>query len=70
MMSVDGKPVGVGAGVEFGGINLGQLTQAVTKGLQIAAGHLQHQSSSAFSKGGSFASYKTEYSKPMRLATK
>jgi len=52
MMSVDGKPVGVGAGVEFGGINLGQLTQAVTKGLQIAAGHLQHQSSSAFSKGG------------------
>ncbi len=52
MMSVDGKPIGIGAGVEFGGINLGQLTQAVTKGLQIAAGHLQHQSNSASRKGG------------------
>ncbi|MBV8883138.1 MAG: hypothetical protein JO235_03955 [Chroococcidiopsidaceae cyanobacterium CP_BM_RX_35] len=52
MMSVDGKPIGVGAGVAFGGINLGQLTQAVTHGLQIAAGHLQHQSTSAGRKGG------------------
>lgn len=52
VISTDAKPMGVGAGVEFGGVNLGQLTQAITKGMQIAAGHHQHQSSSAARKGG------------------
>jgi len=52
MMSADGKPIGIGAGVAFGGQNLGSLTHAVTQGLQIAASYLQHQSSSASRKAG------------------
>jgi len=52
MLAGDVKPLGVGAGASFGGTNLGQLTQTVTKGLQISAAHLSHQASSAAKKGG------------------
>lgn len=52
MLAADVKPFGLGAGASFGGTNLGQLTQAVSKGLQIAASHLSHQSSIAAKKGG------------------
>ena len=52
LISADVKPIGIGAGVAFGGINLGQLTHAVTEGLKIGAGHLQHQSNSASRKAG------------------
>jgi Tc toxin complex TcA C-terminal TcB-binding domain/Neuraminidase-like domain/Salmonella virulence plasmid 28.1kDa A protein len=51
VMGTDAKPFGVGVGIEFGGTNLGQLTQAITKGMQIAAGHFSHQASSASKKG-------------------
>ena len=50
--AADVKPFGLGAGATFGGTNLGQLTQTVTKGIQLAAGYLSHQSSSAAKKGG------------------
>src|SRR5262249_37562222 len=52
LIAGDVKPLGVGAGASFGGTNLGQLTQTVTKGLQITAGYLQHQSNSASHKSG------------------
>ena len=52
MVEVKGQPLGVGAGIEYGGINLGQLTQAATSGIQIAATHLQYQSTNASRKGG------------------
>lgn len=52
MLAGDVKPFGVGAGATFGGTNLGQLTQTVSKGLQIAASHLSNQSVSAAKKGG------------------
>lgn len=52
MFAGDVKPFGVGAGASFGGTNLGQLAQTVSKGLQISAGFLSHQSSSAGKKGG------------------
>jgi len=46
------EPIGIGAAISFGGVNLGQMTHAVTQGIQIAANHLQHQSASASRKGG------------------
>lgn len=49
--TVDAKPIGIGVGIEFGGINLGQITQAVTNGIRISSDHLAHQSSSAHKKG-------------------
>jgi hypothetical protein len=52
MLAGDVKPLGVGAGASFGGTNLGQLTQTISKGLQIASSHLSHQSSIAGKKGG------------------
>jgi SAM-dependent methyltransferase len=52
MLAGDVKPLGVGAGASFGGTNLGQLTQTVSKGLQITAGYLSHQSSTASKKAG------------------
>lgn len=51
MIKADVAPMGIGAGVAFGGTNLGQLTQAVTKVMQLSAGHLSHQSASAGKKG-------------------
>lgn len=51
-IAADVKPFGLGAGATFGGSNLGQLTEAVSKGLQISATYLSHQSSSAAKKGG------------------
>jgi Tc toxin complex TcA C-terminal TcB-binding domain/Neuraminidase-like domain/Salmonella virulence plasmid 28.1kDa A protein len=50
--AVDAKPIGVGAGVTLGGTNLGNAAQAAAKGLQIYAGHLTYQSTSAGRKGG------------------
>jgi hypothetical protein len=52
MIKADATPMGVGAGVAFGGTNLGQLTQAISKVVQLSAGHLSHQASSAAKKGG------------------
>lgn len=52
ILAGDVKPFGVGAGASFGGTNLGQLTQTVSKGLQITASYLSHQSSSAGKKAG------------------
>ena len=52
MLAANVEPLGVGAGASFGGTNLGQLTQTVTRVLQMTAGHLQHQSTSASRKAG------------------
>ncbi len=52
MIEVKGQPIGIGAGIEYGGINLGQLTQAATSGIKIASTYLQYQSSNASRKGG------------------
>ena len=52
MLAGDVKPFGIGAGAAFGGTNLGQLTQTVTKAMQLAAGYLSHQSTSAAKKSG------------------
>lgn len=51
-LAVDLKPFGIGIGASYGGSNLGQLTQTVSKGLQITASHFSHQSSMAAKKGG------------------
>ncbi len=50
--ATDVKPWGIGAGLTFGGTNLGLACQAVARGLQIQAGHLSYQSSSAARKSG------------------
>ena len=50
--SVDGKPLGVGAGVTWGGINLGNALQATARGLQVYSTHLSYQSSNSGKKGG------------------
>jgi hypothetical protein len=52
LIKADVAPMGIGAGASFGGTNLGQLTQTVSKAMQLAAGYLSHQSSSAAKKGG------------------
>jgi hypothetical protein len=50
--SVDAKPIGIGAGLAFGGMELGTALEAVAKGLQIKVSDLNFQSSNARSKGG------------------
>ena len=52
VFAADVKPFGIGAGGSFGGSNLGSAASAVARGLQIYAGHLTYQSSSAGKKGG------------------
>ena len=49
--AVDVKPIGIGAGVTFGGNNLGNYAQAVAKGLQVFGGYLSYQSTNAGRKG-------------------
>lgn len=49
---VHATPIGVGAQVQWGGPNLGNLTQAVARGLQIGVNDLNFQSSNARSKAG------------------
>ena len=49
---VDAKPIGIGAGVNWGGPNLGNLTQAMAKAMQTYSSHLSFQSSHAAKKGG------------------
>ncbi len=51
MLKGDVAPMGIGTGVAFGGTNLGQLTQAISRVVQLSAGHLAHQSTSAAKKG-------------------
>ncbi|PIE70711.1 MAG: hypothetical protein CSA22_06040 [Deltaproteobacteria bacterium] len=50
--SADAKPWGVGAGVVWGGLNLGNVTQAGAKVAQIRSNDLSYQSTSAGKKGG------------------
>lgn len=46
----EAEPMGVGAAISFGGRNLGNAAQATARGMQIQAGHLSHQSTSASRK--------------------
>jgi len=46
------KPMGVGAGLHWGGLNLGNATSAVARGLQIYATYLANSSANAGRKGG------------------
>lgn len=48
----DVKPFGIGAGSEWGGLNLGNAAQAVARGLQVHASDLSFASSNAAKKGG------------------
>ncbi|MEO6488803.1 MAG: hypothetical protein ABIO04_02590, partial [Ferruginibacter sp.] len=50
-LSTDGKPMGVGAGIVFGGNMLGNAAQAVARGMQTHVGNLNFNSSSAAKKG-------------------
>lgn len=51
-MTVDGKPFGIGAGVNWGFPNLANATQAVGKGLQMVSSQHVFESTSAGKKGG------------------
>ena len=66
---IDAKPIGIGAGVKWGGPNLGNLTQALAKVMQTYSHHLSFQSSHAAKKEGSNGHYRNEFSRPMLLAT-
>lgn len=48
----DAKPIGVGAGITMGGINLGNALQAIAGYMQIEASDLSYQSTNAGRKGG------------------
>ena len=48
----DVKPLGVGAGSGWGGINLGNAAQAVARGMQVHASDLSFASSNSGKKGG------------------
>ncbi len=50
--SVDMKPIGIGAGVSFGGSNLGAAMQAVARSQQIVVANRTHQSTGAGRKAG------------------
>ena len=50
--STDGKPMGVGAGLVFGGNMLGNAMQAIAKYTQTKAGELSFLSANAAKKGG------------------
>jgi hypothetical protein len=45
--TADGKPFGIGVGLVWGGPNLGNLTQAVARGIQIRANDLTYEASNA-----------------------
>ncbi|MEO1396820.1 MAG: neuraminidase-like domain-containing protein [Cyanobacteria bacterium J06634_5] len=51
-VEVKGQPLGIGVGLAWGGTNLGNITQAVAKGLQIGVGVTSAQSSAASRKAG------------------
>ena len=51
-IAADVKPIGIGAGITFGGSNLGSASQAVARGLQVYGGYLSFQSTNAGRKGG------------------
>lgn len=46
-INVRGTPLGVGGGGDWGGTNLGNMTQAVARGIQVASAELSYQSSNA-----------------------
>jgi hypothetical protein len=50
--SVDGKPIGIGAGISFGGSNIGSAVQAVARFNQITVADLTYQSTNAGRKTG------------------
>lgn len=52
LIAADVKPMGIGPGIGWGGSNLGNMAQAVAKGMQTHSSQLSFQSSSAGKKGG------------------
>jgi hypothetical protein len=52
MGSVDGKPVGVGAGITFGGISLAGVLSGLAAGVRGAAGGFAHEAGKAARIGG------------------
>lgn len=50
--SADVKPIGVGAGLTIGGVNLGSAAEAVARGLQIYSNDLSFQSTNSGRKSG------------------
>jgi Tc toxin complex TcA C-terminal TcB-binding domain/Neuraminidase-like domain/Salmonella virulence plasmid 28.1kDa A protein len=50
--NVRGTPFGVGGGADYGGPNLGNITQAVARGIQVGSNELSYQSSNAGRKAG------------------
>ncbi|BAU54874.1 PA14 domain protein [Mucilaginibacter gotjawali] len=52
LLAADVKPIGVGAGLCFGGDQLGSALGAVARGMQVAVGNLNAESAAARSKGG------------------
>ena len=52
LLAADVKPMGVGVGFGWGGSNLGNLTQAIARAIQVEASNLTFQSSTAAKKGG------------------
>ncbi|KAK3386446.1 hypothetical protein B0H63DRAFT_540294 [Podospora didyma] len=51
-IEIAGKPMGVGTGLQLGGVNFGNVTSAVARGLQIYAAWLSASSSNAGRKAG------------------
>ncbi len=49
---VAGKPMGVGAGLYWGGVNMGNATSAVARGMQVYASYLSSSAANAGRKGG------------------
>jgi hypothetical protein len=52
LLAADVKPIGVGAGLSFGGDQLGSALGAVARGMQVGVGNLNAESAAARSKGG------------------
>ena len=50
--SVDVKPIGIGAGLSFGGSNLGSAAQAVARSMQVVVGNRTFSSTQAGRKAG------------------
>ncbi|MGO4293549.1 neuraminidase-like domain-containing protein [Chitinophaga sp. RAB17] len=52
MITGAAEPFGVGVGTSYGGSNLGQAAQTMSKALQMTANYMSYQSASAAKKGG------------------
>lgn len=51
-VEASGKPMGIGVGLHWGGLNMGNATSAVARGLQIYATYLANSAANAGRKGG------------------